>query len=421
MSQGLFPYPYDGKIKVGQQHALLEGKGSQNLGWFFDRELAKTFFLQKTPVSDFEMASQGAPWPLIYGFSVKRPLVQGFELFYLTTPSKLVDKAQGHDWEMARVLRTPSRVLKNATLYRDVVVKAFEEGSILSFSWHTSNPFYDKDMYKASAILYQLEHLIWRSSDDTSAQRAYDEYHRQLDILVDFFISLKNSEGALPFIFRPFHEHNGSWFWWTIASKTNHKQREIQYKNLWRYTIHYIRSQAQKKKNPLKMYVAYSPDKADLTDYPNHPPHYGLDGWITSSQEYKFIKHRYMKGYPGDNYVDILGMDLYSQDPKQISELMCFLDHLRIEKKSKQAIALTEMGNIQSSLRKGKGADYFDMLYRTFNKNSCTHHLSYILFWRNSGTSLDKAEEHFVPLSNSGHDVKNSFARFLELPMMKTL
>jgi mannan endo-1,4-beta-mannosidase len=44
----------------------------------------------------------------------------------------------------------------------------------------------------------------------------------QLDTLALFFHSLKakESDKLVPIIFRPFHEHNGDWFWWCKAHTT---------------------------------------------------------------------------------------------------------------------------------------------------------------------------------------------------------
>ena len=54
---------------------------------------------------------------------------------------------------------------------------------------------------------------------NTSEGRAALE--KSVDAVADFFLSLKNSEGArIAVIFRPWHEHTGNWFWWGSANST---------------------------------------------------------------------------------------------------------------------------------------------------------------------------------------------------------
>ena len=90
--------------------------------------------------------------------------------------------------------------------------------------------------------------------------------------------TLETEEGTkIPVIFRPWHEHTGSWFWWGQNLCT-----ADQYKALWRMT--HDRMHARGVKNLL---YAYSPgsEPKDSTAY--------------------------LERYPGDDIIDLVGFDTY--------------------------------------------------------------------------------------------------------------
>lgn len=93
-----------------------------------------------------------------------------------------------------------------------------------------------------------------------------------------FFAGLKAADGTLaPVLFRPFHEHTGSGFWWGEAQCT-----PDEYRALWRFTVEYLRDV----KRVHNLLYVYSPDL------------------------YRDAEH-YMERYPGDEWVDVLGLDAY--------------------------------------------------------------------------------------------------------------
>src|SRR5690606_5740297 len=81
-----------------------------------------------------------------------------------------------------------------------------------------------------------------------------------------------------PVIFRPFHEFDGDFFWWGAPYSS-----PTEFKELWKFTVTYLRDTL----NVHNLLYAYSPDNSYTT------------------------KAGYLSRYPGDEYVDILGMDNY--------------------------------------------------------------------------------------------------------------
>ena len=91
-----------------------------------------------------------------------------------------------------------------------------------------------------------------------------------------FINSLQTEEGVkVPVLFRPWHEHTGSWFWWGEKLCTPEE-----YKALWHMTVDILRNDGVD--NAL---YAYSP---------------GSEPQDTA---------QYLKRYPGDELIDLIGFD----------------------------------------------------------------------------------------------------------------
>ena len=92
----------------------------------------------------------------------------------------------------------------------------------------------------------------------------------------------KLEAAGVPVLFRPLHENNGSWFWWGKAYCD-----EESYKNLYRYTVQYLRDT----KNVHNFLYVYSPGATFVDD------------------------NDFLSRYPGDEFVDGLGFDMYDTNP----------------------------------------------------------------------------------------------------------
>jgi mannan endo-1,4-beta-mannosidase len=90
-----------------------------------------------------------------------------------------------------------------------------------------------------------------------------------LDSIAAGLSTLQNSNVVV--LFRPFHEMNGSWFWWGGKSTTN-------FQNLWIYTFNYLTNTK------------------------------GLHNLLWVWSTYGTLDWSY---YPGQQYVDIVGADIY--------------------------------------------------------------------------------------------------------------
>jgi len=156
-----------------------------------------------------------------------------------------------------------------------------------------------------------------------------------LNVLADYFLTWKDENGKLiPFIFRPWHEHSGNFFWWGRGRCT-----DKEFVDLWRYTVDYLRN-----KGLHNILFAYNTDKV-----------YSLED--------------FMRGYPGDEYVDMLSIDWYGSGGELNTSVDQAFDFIsKTAQKKGKPFALSECDNISP--------DMIHLLKK--------YRLSYFLTWRDA-------------------------------------
>lgn len=253
-------------------------------------------------------------------------------------------------------------------------------GGIITISWHMINPVTKGnswDTVPTIAGIFEDEETL-------------KEFTGWLDIFADFSKSLKGEEGALiPVIFRPFHEHNGDWFWWGKGLNS-----EEDYIKLWRYTVEYLRDE----KEVNNLIWAFSPDRSRI-DIAN-------------------FKAEYFYGYPGDEYVDIIGLDNYwdvghpanelSPDIQQEQFVRSLTYTAQLADSLNKVAALTETGTEKLPA----SSIWSDRYFSALNANEWTRKMAYMLVWRNANREREN-RDHFYA-SYEGHPTQSDFVRFKE-------
>lgn len=244
------------------------------------------------------------------------------------------------------------------------IANQYQRGGLVSLSWHVRNPKTGGD--------------AWDVSDTTVVRSILPggEHHRTfagwLDTVAGFLNSLQTADGTkIPVLFRPWHEHTGSWFWWGEKLCTPEE-----YKALWHLTVDSL--QAKGVDNAL---YAYSP---------------GAEPQDTA---------QYLKRYPGDELIDVIGFDTYQFQRDSylegLNRSLAIID--TIGKAHGKVIAVTETGY--------EGIPDARWWTGTLLPALARYPLSYVLVWRNA---REKVTHYYAPYP--GHASAEDFKAFHDRP-----
>lgn len=244
------------------------------------------------------------------------------------------------------------------------IAKQNARGGVNALSWHLRNPLSGGDSWDISAApLHQL----------ASNQALSDTLDIWIGRAAEFIGNLKDSEGnRVPVIFRPWHENSGSWFWWGGEHGTPQE-----YIDLWKRTRRIF-----DEKGIDNVVWAYSPDR--IPD-----------------------KETYLLTYPGDEYVDILGTDIYhfggengtEQYLETVKNQLSFVAE-EAAKRGKIA-AFTETGLESVSI-----PDWYTKVLLPAVKD---FPIAYVCVWRNAEKN-EKPGHFYVPYK--GHSAEADFKAF---------
>ncbi|HEY2722973.1 MAG TPA: glycosyl hydrolase [Chitinophagaceae bacterium] len=249
---------------------------------------------------------------------------------------------------------------------KEFIRDAYGRGGVITLSWHLNNPLTGK--------------TAWDPAPGTVAAilpggEKNELYKSWLDKVAAFLLDLKGDHGEyIPIIFRPFHELNGSWFWWGGKNCTAEELKQ-----LYRFTESYLRDQ----KHVHNLLYAYNTDKF-------------------------YSRDEYLERYPGDEWVDVIGFDIYqgyntasnSDFIKYAGEMLSSLDSIATE--HHKIPALTEFGN--------NGLKDSAWWTNTFLKAISPYKISYALAWRNAGVQPGGRSEFYVPYK--GQSSADNFVEF---------
>ena len=231
---------------------------------------------------------------------------------------------------------------------------AYNKGIINTFCWHLREPYNEKSFYSADMTSEQRTDAF---KSLAPGGKFNDWYKKKLDKVASVVSNLKDTNGKqIPIIFRPFHEFDGNWFWWGANYCTAEE-----YISVYRFTVNYLRDT----KNVHNILFAFSPDNS----------------YTTSSS--------YLSRYPGDDYVDVLGMDNYGDfDNKGTSgaslanSKLKLISDLAISKN--KIAALTETGYRVTSTTPAINNWFSTYLYDAITNNNLQ--IAYVMFWSNTSS-----------------------------------
>ncbi|WP_187388287.1 glycoside hydrolase family 26 protein [Seonamhaeicola marinus] len=238
-----------------------------------------------------------------------------------------------------------------------LLTKAHNNGSIITLSWHASNPLTRRNSFdRTKAVTQMLEGGFLR-----------DTFLLYLERIAYFLNNLKDENGnPIPVLFRPWHEMNGDFFFWGEGLRSTEE-----FKQLFRDTVT-ILTETYNVHNVLYVYA------------PNT---------VKNASEY-------LKNYPGDAYVDILGIDVYDHKSNNfVNDAIRNLEIVEtIAKEKNMLFAFTETGleNVTESNW------WTEQLYKAIRSSS----ISYTMVWRNA------TPNHFYA-PYLGHPAEDDFRTFV--------
>lgn len=273
-------------------------------------------------------------------------------------------------WEVGRIETGKSASLDNVPFdrIRQEMILNYLRGGMNTLSWHTDNPLTGGDSWDVSAKDSVVKSILPGGTN-------HDMFMGWLDTMAAFFHSLKTADGTkVPVLFRPWHEHTGSWFWWG----KDHCTPE-QYKELWILTYDYLHS-----KGVNNLLYAYSPGGGGSAD-------------------------EYIERYPGDKYVDLLGFDYYQMNGAEgtdsyrtvMNNTLTYLT--AFGKEHGKPIAVTETGLEALPVKEW----WTNVLYPILEK----YPVSYVLLWRNA---REKPNHYYAPYP--GQLTEKNFVEFYNNP-----
>ncbi len=219
----------------------------------------------------------------------RQPALCGFELLSYS-PNIRYETCNG---ECLREIEENKESLEKAHAWA-------EKKGLITLTWHWFSPSggTDKSFY-AKNTDYDASKAILEGTEE------YDALLSDMDRMAEILKTFRDRK--IPILWRPFHEADGSWFWWGRSGPEVAK----------------------------KLY---------LIMFDRYTKHHELNNliWIWNSSD--------RDGYVGDQYCDIISRDIYPQAHHHTDQAEAYKELIRISPEGKMA-AITEIGTIPSILK----------------------------------------------------------------------
>ena len=254
---------------------------------------------------------------------------------------------------------------------RRVILEARERGEVILACMHLNNPLTGGDSWDNSSNKVVSEIL-------TVGSATRDKYLTWLDRCAEFALNLKDAHGNLiPVILRPYHEHTQSWSWWGSSCTT-----DSEFVALWQFTVKYLRDT----KGVHNFLYAVSPQMDAV---------YGSE-----------TKGRLLFRWPGDDWVDFIGMDCYhGTNDKAFESNLEALEALSLEKR--KPCGVTEDGK--------ESFTEVDFWSRHLLAPVGAHRISLVTMWRNKYVGNNESDKHYFSVY-PGHPSEDDFRKMYDDP-----
>ena len=249
--------------------------------------------------------------------------------------------------------------------HTEAVKWAYEQGYAITFDWYLSGK--GTTTYEYNDVTKDLVDSIVAYPGGQDRAWLYGELDKVISIINN---DLVVGTDRIPIVFRPWHEMNGGWFWWGTQATS-----AANYRAFYSLTVEYV--------------------KARTTSV--------LFGWSPNTPfDFTF--------YPGDTFVDVLGVDHYEVTAAPLQqELATLVDYARTHDK---VAVFSETGN--RTTNGDNAARYWNdtILPALVNDpGGKSMKIAWVLTWINASWSFP-----YVPHTGSSNAAKQSFKDFKNSP-----
>jgi mannan endo-1,4-beta-mannosidase len=186
--------------------------------------------------------------------------------------------------------------LNNPDIIQDAITWKNNNG-IVAFCWHWRDPSHKTQAFYTRQSDFDACKIFEPQSEE------YVAMMRDMDIVAGYLKELQDED--VPVLWRPLHEASGRWFWWGA-------QGSEACKKIWQ--IMFDRFTNEHRLNNLI--------------------------WVWTSE----ANNAAINWYPGDDYVDIIGLDIYDEG-NHGSQMLAFEEFKKIYN-GKKMFAMSECGSI---------------------------------------------------------------------------
>lgn len=176
--------------------------------------------------------------------------------------------------------------------------KWYRKNGLVAVNWHWRDPLLTTDEFYTEKTSFDISKI----SDPSSGE--YIALLKDIDVVSGYIKQLQDS--GIPILFRPLHEASGKWFWWGAKGPEPCKA-------LWKLMFN------------------------RMVNF------HGLKNiiWVWTTD----TKSDNMAWYPGDDYVDILGVDIYAANGDFSSQILTY-NKIKEDFQGKKLITLSENGPV---------------------------------------------------------------------------
>jgi mannan endo-1,4-beta-mannosidase len=169
-------------------------------------------------------------------------------------------------------------------------IRQHKKGSIITLCWHAVPPTSDEPVTfqpRRKVSPDSLESVQGQLPDEqfrellTPGTRLYNRWARQVDSIAVYLKQLQDA--GVPVLWRPYHEMNGDWFWW--GGRIGELSSAALYRQIFDRLVNY-----HKLNNLI---------------------------WVWNVDRPSTPVRKFSNFYPGDEYLDILSVDVYGSDFNQ--------------------------------------------------------------------------------------------------------